>query len=101
MPFIGFHPETQSSCTFDRERARLTGKVVEVKVLHENTKVCHVETLDGKLRVMFAKWPSQHWGKVRGVFKTKEQAQDYLDKPAPKFDADGGFLNKLSKSNLG
>ncbi len=98
--FIANHPGIESSCGPDAWTNKTKGRIFQVQILLENKKICLVETLDDyKNRVMVAKWPMQHWGKLRGIFKTREDAQDYLDRPAPRFDDQGNSLNKISKSD--
>jgi hypothetical protein len=72
-------------------------KVESVKVVCDNYSVCTVETEKGQ-RFTFNKWPRQHWGTLRGVFKNREAAQRILDGPEVVFDSDGHHINKISKS---
>lgn len=100
MSFFAFHPESVHSCGSEHEVNKFWGKVLAVEVVHENPKVAYLQVKGTSFRFAAAKWPNDSWGKSRGVFKTKQETQEYLDGPLPRYDYDGKLINKLSKSQL-
>jgi hypothetical protein len=100
MPFFAYHSEISR---FSDQQPKLLprkyyGRVVEVKVLNENTKVASCQLVKHDecgsegcfdCKFLVGKWPLQFWGKLRGLFDTRKQAEETLNKPLPRFDHDG------------
>jgi hypothetical protein len=98
--YFAVHPEI-SYFSQDQDRlfnGILNGKVVEITVLNENHKVCSCKLTHCKCghpngcnfcTFVIGKWPIQHWGKLRGLFNNRADAEQTLLKPLPKFDHDG------------
>jgi len=95
--FLACHPSSYD-CEWNQynewnEKAK--GKILDVFILGEgqieHKEMMLVETAD-KVKIYVDKWPTNHFGKLFGVFSNKQLAQKYLDNPAPKFTLDGRLI---------
>lgn len=68
-------------------------KVAPVNVLSENKSTVLVEVVGSpEMRLVISKFPLKQWQKTRGVFKTRSDAQAYLDCPLPRYNQEGEVI---------